>query len=294
MNLSLEQVVVGFCQRYQIHVQEEDIPAPKNKVKDISISSTPFHFGTVTIGGVQEVIDQWDVVSTIGDGSCLLHSILYLASPTYRKCSEEVKMQIAVSIRTDLLPLFAEHLTHQEQMEVSNPSVWLSDVVGEKIADYFHFGVIYLRCSQLHGVPVPSITCTVHKGYPYLLICNTGGHVNRVDSGTHYSAVMRNGLFISHPSIGKDIEPKISQLLEQQVANVAMGKNSFLQPLGGFGPLMKRTYQKRKASSRKRKGSSRKRKGSSRKRKASSGRKKSHRNKSYRKKSKKNNRKNKK
>jgi hypothetical protein len=95
-NLTLDDIV-----RYLIHhptdgqpidVSPFDIPTPKIKVNDIS--STPYRFGSVMINGIQESIDQWDVVSTIGDGSCLLHSILYLVSPTYRKCREEIKRNI--------------------------------------------------------------------------------------------------------------------------------------------------------------------------------------------------------
>ena len=54
-------------------------------------------FKTYEYGGIGD--ETWSQKYTIGDGSCLVHSFLQSLSPTYRKCDDETKRQLARQFR---------------------------------------------------------------------------------------------------------------------------------------------------------------------------------------------------
>lgn len=174
-------------------------------------------FGEMMVSGVIESIDDWSIVSTIGDGSCLIHSFLYLLSTSYDTLSREHKSELANSLRRYL----AVHMdcTDREREELAS-NVWLDDMIAEKIAQFLGYGLVILRVmTTTSGMSIPLITSTDDHGLKYLIIMNSGGQIGvngeMSDSGDHFEAVFRNGRTISSRQLGIDIEVKKNQLFEQ-------------------------------------------------------------------------------
>lgn len=181
---------------------------------------TLMHFGTFQHNGQNENIDQWEIIYTKGDGLCLIHSFLSLLSPDY--CSindEDYKTRIArefrlyIEPRMDRLDNTRYYGEPSERDIMRNANVWLNDIIADKIAAFLGYGLIILRfMATPTGRSAPQITSTDNNGRPYLIIANKGGIVGAADSGHHFEAVIRNGLRISPPRLGDDIEPKKDEL----------------------------------------------------------------------------------
>lgn len=183
-------------------------------------------FGEVMVSGVIESIDEWSIVDTIGDGSCLIHSFLYLLSTSYDTLSREHKSELAYSLRRYL----AIHMdcTDREREELAS-NVWLDDMIAEKIAQFLGYGLVILRVmTTTSGISIPLMTSTDDHGLKYLIIMNSGGQIGingeMSDSGDHFEAVFRNGRTISSRQLGIDIEVKKNQLFEQAMERLQQRK----------------------------------------------------------------------
>ena len=190
---------------------------------DINISTRKLgsvaRFGEMILSGQMESIDEWNIINTIGDGSCLVHSFLNLLSSSYDHISDDKKSLLATNLRT-YLSIHMENLTDNEREELDS-DVWLNDMIAEKIARYFGYGLVVLRVMNRNGVSVPIINSTDYNGLKYLIILNTGGRIDRngeiPDSGAHFEAVYRNNKTVSPRQLGIDIEVKKNQLLVQAI-----------------------------------------------------------------------------
>ena len=181
-------------------------------------------FGSFLHHGQQESIDQWEIIDTIGDGSCLIHSFLLLLSDSYRALQTNDKKTVARAFRMMIEPLipFDDNRYYGQPSERdimrnvgqgNQSDGWLNDIIADKIAAFLGYGLIMLRFMETpNGVPAPQLTSTDNHGLPYLIIANKGGIVGANDSGNHFEAIKRNRLRISPPQIGDDIEPKKNEL----------------------------------------------------------------------------------
>lgn len=179
-----------------------------------------FQFGTFENNGHPESIDDWNIIDTIGDGSCLVHSFLLLLSDYYRTVSYVNKKELARAFRLHIAgnPIFSEEesvlLRTIGQGEQSDG--WLNDGIAEKLARWLGYGLITLCFYQTeYESPEPQIMST-DDNLPYLIIGNTGGIIQDglMGSGSHYSAIMRLGLYVSPPTIGPGIEIKKAELID--------------------------------------------------------------------------------
>ncbi len=179
-----------------------------------------FQFGSFNHNGRAESIDDWIMLDTIGDGSCLVHSFLVLLSAYYRSVSTINKKRIARAFRIYMAdsPIFSveESVLLRAVGDGEQSDGWLNDAIAEKLAPHFGYGLITLCFYQTsYHSPEPQMMSTDGE-LPYLIIANTGGVIQDglMGSGRHYSAVKRGGLYVSPPHIGPGIEIKKAQLID--------------------------------------------------------------------------------
>jgi len=179
-----------------------------------------FQFGIFNHNGHSESIDDWTMVNTIGDGSCLVHSFLGLLSDYYRSISNADKKSIARAFRLAMAdnPIFSEEesVLLRAVGDGGQSDGWLNDAIAEKLARHFGYGLITLCFYQTsYYSPEPQIMST-DGDLPYLIIANTGGVIQDglMGSGLHYSAIKRGGLYVSPSHIGEGIEIKKAELID--------------------------------------------------------------------------------
>jgi hypothetical protein len=154
-------------------------------------------------------------VGTIGDGNCLLHSILYLASPTYRAQGPRIRAEIADEFRSllvDRQDALREHLdlmfadvggaaAFEESMEVlqqfqpGGPREELPIELGGAIAGLY--GLNFLAVQLTEDLTLRPVAQTM-RGFdmerPTLLVNYIGGGVNIGNTGFqlggHYEAMI--------------------------------------------------------------------------------------------------------
>ena len=179
-----------------------------------------FHFGTYDHNGHMESIDEWEIINTIGDGSCLVHSFLLLLSDYYRSVSVVDKKRMARAFRLHIAdnPIFSqeESFSLRTVGEGAQSDGWLNDAIADKLARWLGYGLVTLCFfqTQYHS-PEPQIMST-DDNLPYLIIGNTGGVIQDglMGSGRHFFAIKRRGLYISPPSIGPGLEIKKAELID--------------------------------------------------------------------------------
>jgi hypothetical protein len=179
-----------------------------------------FQFGTFNYDGHLESIDDWTMVNTIGDGSCLVHSFLVLLSDYYRSLSHANKKSIARAFRLYMAdsPIFSEEesVLLRAVGDGEKSDGWLNDAIAEKLARRLGYGLITLCFYQTQfDSPEPQMMST-DGDLPYLIIANTGGVIQDglMGSGLHYSAVKRGGLYVSPSHLGQSIEDKKAELID--------------------------------------------------------------------------------
>ena len=179
-----------------------------------------FQFGAYDHNGHMESIDEWEIIDTIGDGSCLVHSFLLLLSDYYRSVSIVDKKRIARAFRLHISdnPIFSqeESVSLRTVGEGAQSDGWLNDAIADKLARWLGYGLVTLCFfqTQYHS-PEPQIMST-DDNLPYLIIGNTGGVIQDglMGSGRHFFAIKRRGLYVSPPSIGPGLEIKKAELID--------------------------------------------------------------------------------
>jgi hypothetical protein len=197
----------------------------KGRVGDVKTKTgLPFDFGDIIYDGKKESINDWKLIKTIGDGSCLLHSLLSILSHNYLDLGDDDKKKLVSDLRKRVLvPLLGSKLTEEEKVEIESDSIWLTDAVGEKIAAQFGFGLIILRLQQSStGVPVPNITIRDGPTNRYIMIANLGGLIDNPNSGKHYEPVV---ISISNSIFDYSIIP-----MEKKVMELLEKNNMIVQP----------------------------------------------------------------
>ena len=200
-----------WVQDFMLSNPQSAVVSPRNVERHTRVGAIS-HFGTFRHNEHDENIDQWEIIDTIGDGLCLIHSFLLLLSPVY--CASQYKSLIARAFRMYIEPIMntldnTRYYGEPSERDIMrNVNAWLNDIIADKIAAFLGYGLIILRFMQTpRGINAPQISSTDNNGRPYLIIANKGGIVGEGDSGHHFEAVIRNELRISPPQLGDDIEP---------------------------------------------------------------------------------------
>ena len=189
-------------------------PLKRRRVGDERSNKIHFSFGRLSD---KESIDDWNIISTIGDGSCLIHAFLILLSPTYHTFSREDKIILGREFR--LLLSDRIHFTDDQRRIMKNVPEYLDDEIGNKIAEYLGYNVMFLQFIKSEsGTPIPQIITFSTRNAPVLIIANQGGVAGRIGSGGHFEAVERiipgiGSQFTSDPRLLSDIEHVINRLL---------------------------------------------------------------------------------
>jgi hypothetical protein len=208
-----EDFITALAVELNLTIQQNEIPLSRTKIRDVhSSNGTSFEFGMVD----NENIGDWEIVSTIGDGSCLLHSILYLLSNVYRHLSRNDKENLVARLR-QLLPTMINSLDQGDITDLNTSGRWLSDTTGEKIARFFGFNIIIIRFSENNNgdaIPIITTSSSTHN-LPNIIIANKGGKVGTADSGNHYESIVRPrqpNSYVSPPRLGDQIEQVVNRL----------------------------------------------------------------------------------
>ena len=192
---------------------------------------TVFQFGSFNNNGHVESIDDWEIMNTIGDGSCLVHAFLLLLSMYYRTLSLDDKKRVAHAFRHHIADTM-DGLTAAETTLLHAVDAWLNDGIAEKVAHWLGYGLITVSLLQTQfDSPEPQLMST-DDNLPYLIIANSGGVIQDglMGSGRHYSAVRRFGLYTSPDTIRMGIEDKKAELIDTTMARLIDMPNGPLHP----------------------------------------------------------------
>jgi hypothetical protein len=199
----------------------------KTRIGDVkSRNGKNYNFGYLFEGdeGSSENIDDWKIIQTIGQGSCLIHSFLVLLSEEYRKLDYESKKTLARAFRLYLSNKV--RLTTSEYDELikvdkdgnDEKDAWLSNIIANKIARYLGYDLIILCLYEFtNGDPFGFILSTDTKS-PCLIVADRGpylvvaGEKDRVESGFRFEAILRNDERISPAQLSTFIIKKKSDL----------------------------------------------------------------------------------
>ena len=87
------------------------VPPPAPKKRKLG---NVYNFGTFIHNGHDESLSNWEIISTIGDGSCLIHSFLLLKSPAYNQLNHINRVTIGQTFRRFL----SRNIPNLEQREI--------------------------------------------------------------------------------------------------------------------------------------------------------------------------------
>ena len=198
-----------------------------------------FPYGEFVYQGHVEDISSWRSIDTIGDGSCLIHSIVQLLSPAYRSLSTRDKIKVIASFRRFLSREL--DLTYEQREELRGTG-FLEDEIGNVIASYLGYGLIMLQSATYKGVPVPTILCQSISGRPTLIIENQGTELDRIRPGSmsgrgrHFQSVIQDqavtnqAQWVSSSHLCQHLQPTIIHLIERGVEITSRLKNSHQPP----------------------------------------------------------------
>ena len=189
----------------------------------ISKNGEKFSFGEIYD---KESIDDWNIICTIGDGSCLIHCFLTLLSPIYNSFSRNDKIVLGKAFRLWLSDRI--HITENQRMTMKKvyqhrPDEYLGDEFVKSIGEYLGYNVVFLQLIQTKdGKPIPLIIsfAASNSVSPVLFILTKGGVAGLIGSGTHFDAVERvspivGSRFTSSIDILNEIEKVTNRLLLQ-------------------------------------------------------------------------------
>ena len=159
------------------------------------LSNKAFGFGSIACFDKEINMDEWESMHTIGDGSCLIHSFLYLLSPTYRSHNDDtVRKQIAMDVRLSLADKAEsrDEFTKDEIKDLRKSDKFLSDSVAQKLAAMFDVNLVLLVAyDDGEQMNIMRLSPGFTESKNTVVMLNTGGNVNGADTGIHFEAVLR-------------------------------------------------------------------------------------------------------
>lgn len=126
----------------------------------------------ITLNGQPTPLNQFRIFDTPPDGTCLIHSVLFGLSPTYRKLNERDKRYIASLYRKFISGL---DLFEEERNDLLNPDIYLNRSIAKKLAKYLHFNLVIFPDN---GFPDNS---PIIDGQPYVFIYHSGMHFSGIE-----------------------------------------------------------------------------------------------------------------
>jgi hypothetical protein len=179
--------------------------------------------GMIRIQGREESMDNWELINTEGDGTCMIHSFLLQLSQTYRDLQPgKQRSEAGIAYRAYLHQqltgphsqrgdVFSEEIYDRLMIELKNKDTFLRDDMLTILGTFFNVGVIYMVCSRYGAV------LTVDRQQPdlggrYVMISNYGGR--------HYEAlVRRRGTFTVDESVATGIMNNYATMVERRDRN---------------------------------------------------------------------------
>ena len=180
------------------------------------------------------LMQNWQSVTTLGYGTCLIYAFLGAASPTYRRLPVDANYKHHLAVGLELRAYLATNprgfnASPNEIQSLQNflgqtadgiPLMEeLSDSIAERIADFFHFSLIMLNEYNNLDIPIPQVR-DIERGYPVIIIRIRGGIISLQgsQSGEHYETVVipqYQGLqFISPNSLCGQVVPLMNEAME--------------------------------------------------------------------------------
>jgi hypothetical protein len=180
------------------------------------------------------LMQNWQSMTTLGYGTCLIYAFLGAASPTYRRLPVAANYKHHLAVGLELRAYLATNprgfnATPNEIQSLQNflgqtaegiPLMEeLSDSIAERIADFFHFSLIMLNEYNNLDIPIPQVR-DIERGYPVIIIRIRGGIISLQgsQSGEHYETVVipqYQGLqFISPNSLCGQVVPLMNEAME--------------------------------------------------------------------------------
>ena len=180
------------------------------------------------------LMQNWQSMTTLGYGTCLIYAFLGAASPTYRRLPVTANYKHHLAVGLELRAYLATNprgfnASPNEIQSLQNflgqtaegiPLMEeLSDSIAERIADFFHFSLIMLNEYNNLDIPIPQVR-DIERGYPVIIIRIRGGIISLQgsQSGEHYETVVipqYQGLqFISPNSLCGQVVPLMNEAME--------------------------------------------------------------------------------
>lgn len=195
----------ALVQRFALERRPEYKVVPQEKA-DVMLSwKEPLEIQQMRIAGLKRV-------AAIGDGNCLLHSMLYATSPTYRSHENTVREYLAAAFRTELITridalrdLAMTYYPEYAGEEMSIIPEMLGDLVeGNEELDVkmapiigllYGYNLLLLQITATgHVRPVRSSFRQFNPALPSLLIHYVGGGVDfghrEFQAGGHYEPIV--------------------------------------------------------------------------------------------------------
>jgi hypothetical protein len=208
---------------------------PSHKVVDTRIHFDEYHIPDTILLPDREQLRNWWLLDTIGDGTCFVHSILLIMSPTYRSLSIKNRTRAGQEYRQELADLFGERRdillapfikkatpaqkTEYEKTfdryvaEFLDLSIHIDDGVLPYLHRLYNVGFIYMTVPFIdqygyHPFSIRQVPSDV-TNIPYVMICHTG--VN------HYEALVRpsRDFFNNNYFVTREIAQGLSRYAEE-------------------------------------------------------------------------------
>lgn len=132
-----------------------EIIRPLTTLEEIQITGGPFNF---TFNNIicknRPLFDNLEIIETIGDGTCLVHSFLQSTSELYRQLDRLTKFRVAKVFRLGIVSQLVAKSNHISKnrilTEVLDTSIFLSDEVYEILANHYKYN--YLLFTETSSV----------------------------------------------------------------------------------------------------------------------------------------------
>jgi hypothetical protein len=135
-----------------------EIIKPLTTLEEIQITGGPFNF---TFNNIicknKPLFDNLEIIETIGDGTCLVHSFLQSTSELYRQLDRSIKKLVAKVYRLGIVSQLVAKSNHISKnrllTEVLDTSIFLSDEIYEILANHYKYNyVLFTETSSVNSL----------------------------------------------------------------------------------------------------------------------------------------------
>ena len=175
--VDIEQPVIDDSRSY---------PLPKlaTKVRHQKNNGSILEIDLPTQVKIQKKIleNKWTVAKTVGDGTCLVHSILQSTSEAYRSIPHNERALVGQWYRYSVLPRFYDETSEFEEPlleRLKDSTEFLEDIDLSKIVNGLDINVVVVNTLQriikiVTPVTTDAESIEIFKGKPYIFLLNSG------------------------------------------------------------------------------------------------------------------------